>query len=254
MIEPSDATLRRWLLQQLPTEDAAPLEQRLLEDADFSERLHAAETDLLDDFARGHLDETERAAAAHLLTATPRDRIRLRIAFALARLTGHAPAALRLRHGSASATHRHVGSPLRRRRAAAASLFAACALIAVVVGLNLRQGGTPAGKESTITLLANQQRGMTSAAIAIPRATATIRLQAEVDGADTQQRYTLDIEQGGHSLFTAHAIAVRVSGPYRFVEVSVPATALRAGEHRVRVVAEGAVPSESTWLIQTHDP
>jgi len=253
MIEPSDATLRRWLLQQLPPEDAAPLEQRLLEDADFGERLHAAETDLLDDFARGHLNETERAAAAYLLTATPRDRIRLRIAIALARLTGHAPAALRLRHASASATHRHAGSPLRRRRAAAASLFAACALVALVVGLNLRQSGTHAGKEATITLLANQQRGMTTAAITIPRATTTIRMQVEVDAGDAQRRYTLDIEQGGRSLFAAHAIAVRESGSYRFVEVAVPATALRAGEHRVRVVAEGAVPSESTWLIRTHE-
>jgi hypothetical protein len=254
MIEPSDATLRRWLLQQLPPEDVAPLEQRLLEDADFGGRLHVAEIDLLDDFARGHLNETERAAAASLLTATPRDRIRLRIAVALARLTGHAPAALRLRHGSASAMHRHAGAPLRRRRAAAASLFAACALIAVVVGLNLRQSATPAGKETTITLLGNQQRGMTSAAVTIPSGTTMIRLQAEVDAVDTQQRYTLDIdEQGGRSLFTAHAIAVRESGPYRFVEVSVPATVLRAGEHRVRVVTEGAVPSESTWLIRTHD-
>jgi hypothetical protein len=251
MIDPSDATLRRWLLQQLPLEDAAPLEQRLLEDAEFGERLHAAETDLLDDFARGHLNDTERAAAARLLTATPRDRMRLHIALALARLTGHAPSALRLRHASVSTTLRHAGSPLRRRRAAAASLFAACALIAVVVGLNLHRNGTP--KESTITLLANQQRGMATAGISIPRDTTTIRMQAEVDAADTQQRYTLDIEQDGRSEFAAHAIAVRESGPYRFVEVSVPATALRGGPHRIRVVAEGAASGESTWVIQTHD-
>ena len=247
MIEPSDATLRRWLLQQLPPEDTAPLEERLLQDAEFGERLHAAETDLLDDFARGQLNETERAAAARLLTATPRDRMRLRIALALARLTGHAPSALRLRHARAPATRRHAGSPRRWGVAAAGGLFAACALVAVVVGFNLRRNVT------TITLLANQQRGIATEAIAIPRDATTILLQAEVDASDTQQGYSLMIDQDGHGTFVARVSGARESGAYRFVEVSVPATALRGGRHRVRVVALGAASGESTWVIDTHD-
>ena len=52
MTEPTDEILRQWLLGRLPGNDAAALEERLVEDEDFSLRLRDVENDLLDDFAR----------------------------------------------------------------------------------------------------------------------------------------------------------------------------------------------------------
>jgi hypothetical protein len=234
MTEPTDQTLRRWLLQRLPPGEAEPLEHRLLADAELAERLREAETDLLDDLVRGQLDGADRAAAMRRFTATARDRMRLRIAAVLARVAGKRASP---RH--AATTQRRAGSSRRRRTPAIAALAAAGALAFAVIGL--RQ--PPA---ATVTLMASQQRGAGVTEIAMPRGAATVKLQAEVDAEDV--RYAVSIE--GAVPFTAHDVAVREAGAYRFVEVTVPAAVLAAGEHRVRVVAERG-DREATWEIRT---
>ena len=243
MTEPTDDILRRWLLQRLPPHDAEPLEQRLLADAAFGERLREAETDLLDDLVRGHLDETDRAVATRRFTATARDRLRLRIAAALARVAVRRSGA----HRHAPAAQRSAGSSRRRRAAALGTFAAACALVIAVIGIRQRPDAGIAAP--TITLMASQQRGAAATEIAIPRGAAAVTLQAEVDAADPATRYTLSVE-GSTAPFTVHGMAVREAGPYRFVEARVPAAALADGEHRVRVAAERG-DRASMWEIRT---
>ncbi|HEV7489254.1 MAG TPA: hypothetical protein VGO25_00515 [Rhodanobacteraceae bacterium] len=262
MIETTDETLRRWLLHRLPTGEAEALEQRLLTDEDFGERVRAAETDLLDDYACGDLAADERPIAAERFAATARDRLRLRIAMALARITRRSPRKL-----AGSRHHRHAGAATgagsrrrtRVRRIAAIGLAAsACALVVAVIGLNQRMTSLapPSTQaETTITLLADSQRGANIQRIALPASAATVRLQAEVDQSDVDRRdsrarYTLSIDDAGRTVFSAEHIGVREAGPYRFVEVVFDAQTLAAGTHRVRVIAEGSAEPAATWTLE----
>jgi len=230
MTEPTDETLRRWLLQRLPPHEAEPLEQRLLAEAELGDRLRGAENDLLDDLVRGQLDDADRVAATRHFGATARDRLRLRIAAALARVVGRPRVA-----------PRSAWSSRRRRITAIGALAAAAALVVAVIGIR-----PPPDATATITLMASQQRGAAVTEIAIPRGAAAVKLQVEVDAADV--RYAVSIE--GAAPFAARDVAVREAGAYRFVEVTVPAAALAAGEHRVRLVAERG-DREATWEIRT---
>lgn len=261
MIETTDETLRRWLLHTLPADKAEALEQRLLTDEDFGEQLRAAETDLLDDYARGDLAPDENAAAAERFAATARDRMRVRIARAIARMTRRSPERLdaaRHRRRSTSKTRDQSQRRARVRRMAAVGVLAsACALVIAVIGLNQRFT-TPftsphTDAETTITLLADNQRGANVQRIALPSSAATVRLQAEVDGNDPNARYALSIDDDGRTVFSAAGIGVREAGPYRFVEVVLDAHKLAAGSHRVRVVAEGSTQPGLTWTLETRN-
>lgn len=139
--------------------------------------------------------------------------------------------------------------------AAIGVLASACALVIAVIGLNQRvtTSFTPprTDAETTITLLADSQRGANVQHVALPSSAAMVRLQAEVDGSDPNAHYALSIDDDGHTVFSAEDIAVRESGPYRFVEVVFDARKLAAGSHRVRVVAEGSTQPTSTWTLET---
>jgi hypothetical protein len=251
MTEPTDDTLRDWLLGKLASADAETLEQRLIEDEDFAARLRAVENDLLDDLARDVLAGDERARAAAYFAATPQDRARLRIARALAAVgaeanaatspggRGHTPSV------RTPAARTHAVRPRRPWNVAALALGGIAAI--AVVALRLYPDAT-APAAFTITLTDGQQRGASSIEIAVPHAAREVRLQAEVDG-DAGAHYLLAIDD----TFAASGLPVRTTGPYRFVETTVPAAALQAGAHRVRVAAETGAAAETSWTLTTRN-
>jgi len=246
MTEPTDDTLRDWLLGKLAAGDAEALEQRLIEDEEFATRLRGVENDLLDDLARGALAGDERARAAAYFAATPNDRARLRIARALAAVGAEAHAARAPRgRGHVESARTHAMRP--RRRWAAATLALAGVAAVVLIGVRLSSNFSPTPVAFTITLTDGQQRGASSIEVAVPAGARELRVQAEVDGGEPGTRYTLSIDD----TFAARGLAVRTIGPYRFVEADVPAAELTAGSHRVRVAAESGTPSESSWTLST---
>lgn len=246
MTEPTDDTLRDWLLGRRAPAEAEALEQRLIEDEDFAARLRAVENDLLDDLARGALDGDDRARAAAYFAATPDDRARLRIARGLAALAAEAPVAARGRHHVREIERAHATRP-RRRWSAAALALAGIAAIAVI-GLRLYPEST-VPVAFTITLTDGQQRGASpSIEVAIPQAARELRLQAEVDG-NPGAHYLLSIDD----TFAASGLPVHATGAYRFVETTVPAAALAAGAHRVRVVAQAGATGEAGWTLTTRN-
>ena len=254
MSEPTDETLRHWLLARLPPRDAAALEARLLGDEDFGQRLRSAEDDLLDDLARERLHGDEQARAAAYFAATPADRARLRIARALASVVGtpaiphsHRP------HGTIAASDARDlhGRPRRRRLAALASI---CAVLIAAFGARFWFVAQTARPSLTIALSGDQERGAQALEIAIPRGTERIRIQAEVDGgAPAAERYTLRVDDADTAGFAADDLVAQTAGPYRFVEVTLPAQALAPGEHRIRVAARTAPGAESSWLLSTRE-
>jgi hypothetical protein len=246
MTEPTDDTLRAWLLGQLAPAEAQALEQRLIEDEDFAARLRAVENDLLDDLAHGALAGDERARAAAYFAATPDDRARLRIARALAAVAADAVPSRANAHAREPA---RVHAMRRRRRWSAAAL--ALAGVAAIAVIGLRFYPNPAVPVAfTITLTDGQQRGASSIEIAIPEAARELRLQAEVEGEPgAGAHYLLSIDD----TFAASGLPVHATGAYRFVETTVPAAALAAGAHRVRVVAEAGATGEASWTLTTRN-
>ena len=255
MTEPNDEILRRWLLGRLPPRDAEALEGRLIGEEDFSQRLRAAEDDLLDDLARERLRADERVRAVAYFAATPTDRARLRIARALASVV-HAPAIPHSHrpHATSGANESRDVRARRKNRRRLAALASICAVLIAVVGARFWFVAQTAQPSLTITLSGDQQRGAQALDIAIPRGTERIGIQAEVDGgAPAAERYTLRVDTADATVFTAEDLVAKSAGPYRFVEVTLPARALAPGEHRVRVVARSTPGAESSWRLSTRE-
>ena len=247
----SDNDIRDWLLHRLAPARAELLEQQLLLDDDMAPRLADAETDLLDDLARGRLDADEREAVSRHLLATPDDRERLRIADALAR-AGRARA-----QPTTLEMHARM-HPGRARPLAWGSAIAACLLMTIGVFFFVRRETVPQGSPQTpplpsITLVASAQRGGGEDAIALPAHAEHVRLQLEVDVPNTapSAQYDVAIADAERVLFSARGIALRTTGPYRFVEVTVPTRDLGPGKRRVTLTSPAMPQGAVHWDITT---
>lgn len=244
--------LRRWLLHQLPEDQSQALEARSMQDESFGMDVHTVETDLLDDFARGRLDAADRAAVARHLLATPADRARLRFAAALARAAAAAPAADVTRRRRAPRALAKSESRWSRRRTLAWGGLAAACVVVLAVAITLQRGSRPSGNmaQTMVTVaLADPRRGAAVTEIRVPRGTAKVRLQAEVDSDALGARYTLTVADGARTLARVSHLAPRRAGPYRYVEIVMPAAALGEGERRVSLAIEGSSAPPTTWSI-----
>lgn len=266
--EPDDDILRAWLLHRLADATATTaFEQRLLEDDAFGARLRAIETDLLDDYARQHLDAGDRAAVTRWLLATTEDRGRLRTAIAFGNVIASsrlpqqasADAGTQVAH-DLSSTPQPVAPGLRRRRSSVFVFAAAATVLLAVLGYEQRHSAPQPSVESlaanapTITLLANLQRGAQdapSAVVGIPRTAPLLRLQVEVANADASPRYALQIATATHTVFQAHALLVQTRGPYRFVEVALASGLLDDGDYSIRLAVDGIPQPLQEWTLRT---
>ncbi len=188
---------------------------------------------------------TRARPALARFTATPRARLRWRVARALARFAKRDTAPRRASCASIGRSSCAATSRLARRRVRCG-------------GGDRDYGSRPefararAGTQgATITLLADRQRGVEDQPIALPRDATSVRLQLEVDDAVESARFALEIEDAGRVVFSAADIAPRTAGAYRFVEAEVPKRMLANGERVVRVHA-GATYAR-TWTLRIRD-
>jgi hypothetical protein len=225
---PTDDTLRRWLLQQLTDADAQALDARLMHDDALAERLREAETDLIDDAARGALGADDAEAFRRYRLVDPQTRERLVAARAFARL--------REEEGGQEVVRR----PHRRRLV----WLAAAAIAAAAIVLPMRWTSPPATLP-TYVLLAQTARGA-EAALTLPAPQTTVRLQMEV--VDATRRYALAIETNGRRTPIAQDLVPRESYLYAYVEARVEAALLGQGRRRVVLIAaSGEV--ERDWTV-----
>jgi hypothetical protein len=214
---PDDATLRRWLLQQLPDADAQALDERLLRDDAFAARLADAETDLIDDAARGRLDAADAVAFERHRLVDARTRERLQAARAFARLRDETPATV----------------PRWRRHTL--GIAAAAMLAAVAILLPVRRTAPPSEAAlPTVALLADVSRSG-GAVVHVAAATTAIRLQVEVN--DATRRYALAFDTDGRRVPLAQDLVPRETGGLVYVETRVDAALLRPGRQRLLLLA-----------------
>lgn len=226
---PDDATLRRWLLQQLSDADAQALDERLLRDDAFAARLADAETDLIDDAARGRLDAADAVAFERHRLVDARTRERLRAARAFARLRAESPATVP-----------------RWRRSHTLGIAAAAMLAAVAILLPVRHTAPPSEAAlPTVALLADVSRSG-GAVVHVAAATTAIRLQVEVN--DATRRYALAFDTDGRRVPLAQDLVPRETGGLVYVETRVAAALLRPGRQRlVLLAASGEI--ERDWQL-----
>jgi len=226
----TDHQLRDWLLHRLDAPRAAALEERLLADDALLERALDLRNDLFDDYARGTLDEElRRQFVTHCLSG-PDARQRLAFAAALAQLRASPrPRARIWRNGGAIA--------------------AGMLLLTGALWFGWREKQTPL---PTLALAASVQRSGGALDIDLPAAS-RLRLQAEIENAADDARYTLRVTDDATNLFEAQHLQVRHAGAYAFVEIDAPTAVLGPGQRRVLLQAEGAAPRTlATWSIRTH--
>ncbi|HEX6833502.1 MAG TPA: hypothetical protein VF132_08210 [Rudaea sp.] len=251
MTEFTDIELRDWLLHRLAEPRAAGLEERLFTDPHLADAIDGARYDLLDDCARGRLSPADARLVMQHLAAAPEDAWRLRISRALAHETA-APVVLAPRRTSRSDRNWVLG---------VGSAIAACVVVAFLTfgprpPTSVRSDPSIEPAALPVVMLRDaQQRGDQPAVLALPHHAGDVRLQAEISAAvSPRSRYALRIADAHGVVFTAHDLAPRQAGPYRFVEAIVPANALGPDVRRVDLVEEGtSATGAATWSVQMND-
>jgi hypothetical protein len=267
----SDARLRDLLLRRLPASTAERLEDAVVLEDGFAERLREEEFDLLDDYAAGLLSEADRTAVERHLLNTAQRRHSLRVARALRRQGPHADS--KLAHAAASQSLSRPAGHFGWRARSAALAGLAAAVVASLALFPLRRytvpglrsapneaaplAKTPADRSLPIvTLIADVNRGILTPVVAIPLAAGTqsVRLQAEVPDPQPGSRYTLRVmDAEGHRLFQQTALPVQSAGRYAFVEALLPAGVLGPDIRGVSLTssAPGDAPALFTWSVRS---
>lgn len=255
MSESPDIALRALLLQRLPAAEAQPLEDRILLEDEFAERLELERMDLLDDYAADRLEPADREAVERCLLLTAEDR--QRVAFARALLARVAP-----RRSS------------RWLLPVAAALAAGVALLLVwpqrlttppsvpaasvaTAPENSVETAAPPIKAYAVTLLAEARRGANSKRIAVPAGTTVLRLQLEVPQAngtaEGRPTHEVVLRDDNGERYAAAGLEAQDIGPYRVVAVDVPRALI--GESRLRIILSQQGPAAGkhelfAWQVQ----
>lgn len=117
----------RYLAGELSEQESRRVEERLLADDNFFDRMEEAQNDLLDAYAAGELSESQRKTVEAVLQADPAQQRRLRLARGLAHMGSPTPMKARATAGRSG-----------RKFYWGALLALACAVIAVVTVLYVR--------------------------------------------------------------------------------------------------------------------
>jgi hypothetical protein len=263
----SQHDLRRLALRRYHAAELTVLEERLMLEDGYAERLREAEYDLIDDYAAGRLDAGERADVEHHLLAGSDGVLSLRVAHAMAaRRQGANPASLPpmvpppvgpVRDVRATTGHGWRGLRALRWQGLAAVLVATLAItyqlrlpaIRGTEGVPPTQAGPslpPAqttaptadvsGEVLTVSLALDQTRGEAERVVHMGPSVRRVRVQAEVGEAEIGDTYAVEVSDAAAATHTvAKGLSPRVAGPYRFVEVTIPREQWPAGVVDVRV-------------------
>jgi hypothetical protein len=271
----TDVKLRQFLLRQLPTNITERLEEAILLEDGFAERLRGEEFDLLDDYAASRLTAQDAAAVERYLLGSAENLNSIRVARALER---HAGVGRAFEPEQAGPTLVGAQGRWSRRRVSSMALLLAACLAAVVLipawlmlpnrpnsGAAVRDvptvgpaagslpGLAPAVELPVITLLTDINRGAKRPSLKFNTGATAIRLQVEVPEQAPETLYSIHIKDTtGRRLLESNALTVHAAGPYRFVEAVVPVAALGPGDRTVLLTESGAAdsaPPKFTWQV-----
>jgi len=217
--DPRDERLVRYLLGELPPDEAAAIDDALLDD-DLWQALQLAEDELLDAQARGRLDPARAQRLAERIAASPRLRERVELHRGLQVI--------------AQARERRARARTRVIRTAAVVLGMA-AVLALFVAVRGRGGpGRAAGGEVVALALVPTTRagGVPEVQLATAQALA---LSVVMDAEEAFSRYRVEIRSGGVLRWSQDDV-IAAQGA---LALRVPVSALAEGVHELEITGIG---------------
>jgi hypothetical protein len=262
--------LRKLLLRHLPPEEVARLEEAILTEEGIAERLRDEEFDLIDDYVRGKLAETERADMERYVLTTPEHVESVRLARALAAQRPAGEAASRLR-SLAALTSTTVQAPRKRNRLLPIGALLAAGLAVVVIiphwnvdlGRSLTAPASEGGAaplseppvverapDQTVVLLADTSRGGVRPMVHLSSEAVSVRVQTEVPGPAKDVSYVMRVDDTtGGPIYERPHLSTRVAGRYTFVEAVISAEVLGSGARTISLAVDGMTSPEYRWQI-----
>jgi hypothetical protein len=244
--------VRRYLLGELPEEEAQRLEEEYFaDDARFGELL-AAEDDLIEQYLREGLDSADRARFESRFLATARGRQKVALASVL----------------------QHPQQP--RRVAWGGILAAAAAVIVVITGAMVyRELGTlqrrieQLERERTalrneianrpaaplpifaIILSAGERRSGQASTLVLPRDPAIVETRMLLGPNDRAANYTATLQTvEGRSLWSASSLQPRATDGRQMVVASIPSSALAPGTYVISLSVEGQTVEDYALTVR----
>jgi hypothetical protein len=92
----------------------------------------------------------------------------------------------------------------------------------------------------TIALLASAQRGANDLEVKIAHGAGRIRLQVEIAQPRAGERYGLRVADGARIVFATDELPLKQTGPYSYVEATLPANVLGTGAREISVQPQGS--------------
>lgn len=254
MDDPEASLARRFLLGQLPPNEAEQFETRLLEDAEVFEMAQAIEDDLVDDYVRGRLSGEERAVLAARFANRP-DRIRF--AEALARRTSwQMPARRILTWAAAAAILLVAGGALWWRQVNAIPGIQ----VPVRASRQTTTSPPPAPARqvehaSVFTIvLATTRDAKPSSPVELDPGTTRVELAIRIHPADLYPSYDVMLSHtDGTAVWSGRASAPTMNE----IRVTIPASAFALGDYQVAVAGLDSRGSredlgEQTLTVRAH--
>ncbi len=255
--EHDDQLLVRYLLGELPDDDASDLEQAVLTDGGLFEQLRAIEDDLVDAYVRGELSGRERQLFESRFLATAEGRSRVAMARGLVAAVDRRPAPI----ASGETLWQRVGRlrlpPVRTPRLAwAAVLVLAVGLAWVGRDLLPRGpvapipiGGDPIGTVTVATetvsfLLSRVRDAGEPPRVALAPEVGAVELQVDLEGDENHRGFRARLESAaGEELQSWPELAPRDAGWGPALSFELPADLLPPGRYLVTVdvLGTGAV-------------
>lgn len=261
-----DATLRRYLLGELPESEAESLEEAYFADAEAQALVREAEDDLLDDYAAARLGPGERQAFERRCLVTPPQRERLRAARALRLLASDVPARRRARFWPAfgalaavfllSVVALRVWPPQTPpdvpAPASAARVESPAPPVAAPAAAEAQPPARPTPATFTIALapLLTRSQGETPQVRIPPRASEVLlEFQGEPGSLPARSRWraslaTVEGRESWHGRAEARADPAR---PTLLAVARVPAVALKPDDYIATLAAEGGAEDEPSF-------
>ncbi len=200
--EHDDKLLVRYLLGELPDDDASDLEQAVLTDGGLFEELQAIEDDLVDGYVRGELSPREVGSFESRFLATAEGRGRVAMARGLLAAVDRRPAP----RASGESLWQRLGRLLvppapAVRWAWAAALVLAVGLAWVVRDLLPRDpvgrdpiAHDPIRSETVSFLLSRVRDSMAPPRVALAPEVGIVELQVDLEGDDSRRRFRARLE------------------------------------------------------------
>lgn len=251
-------TIREYLLGQLPSEQEAQFEERLLTDDDVFEELEIVEDELVDEYLRNELSPADRSGFESYFLASPEHQEKLRFARALrkyvsAKRAEGAPIAQQ-QPGELSASEPSQKSPTRffPFRPVFAYAMAAAAIALVVLGawFMMRQSTDEPRNMLAVELSPGLTRdgGIKSVRLASEHDGLQLRLGLPTDQAGPFQAVLQDAAR--ETLLTQVNLNTQLVDGQPVVILVLPRSRLSQGEYRITLTKSSTQNTVATYSFR----